>query len=418
MTRRWRHRGRKVKKEQVRVVSPNLCEVLPGGSLASFSMLPREVLERVFHFLLPKDLKSVVLVDRKCWSVGEGAPKLWTWVKLRRIGGPPLNNISTGLEMLRKRKFEGIKTLEAFCLKKCEVEELMSLVTDHPGLKELNLLGELRRVKKDWNVRKPWWNLTLVNAVSNLVRVKINLACIQLPEDQSAALCFSTLQGCSIETLDIGKVDLSSVPPAPPRAGPTVANIVELRLNDTQLKPDQCTAIFSALLKSEKLTCINLSDNSLSEVPPELLASVLTRVREVYLRRGDLTPHQAVALLEASLAQDSKLKVLDLCAVHLFTLDIELVAKAVNKLESVDLYNTGMTLDKVTFILQQSLLGTKLKMLNVGEDPPWLFDDKVPWEEEEEGYVDDQLIAAANCVIHKLELNTFDREYYNHDFYY
>ena len=149
-----------------------------------------------------------------------------------------MNNISTGLEMLRKRKFEGIKTLEAFCLKKCEVEELMSLVTDLPGLSELILLGELRRLKKDWNGRKPWWNLTLVNQVSNLVRVKINLACIQLPEDQSAALCFSTLQGCSIETLDIGKVDLSSVPPAPPRAGPTVANIVELRLNNTQLKPD------------------------------------------------------------------------------------------------------------------------------------------------------------------------------------
>ena len=165
------------------------------------------------------------------------------------------------------------------------------------------------------------------------------------------------------------------------------------------------------------MSCINLSDNSLSEVPPELLASVLTRAREAYLRRGDLTPHQAVALLEASLAQDSKLKVLDLCAVHLFTLDIELVAKAVNKLESVDLYNTGMTLDKVTFILQQSLLGTRLKMLNVGEDPAWLFDDKVPWEEEV-GYVEDLLIAAANLVISKLELNTFDREYYNHDFYF
>ena len=56
-------------------------------------MLPREVLEHIFHYLGPKDLKAVVLVNRKCWSVGEGAPKLWTWVKMRRIGGPPLNNI-------------------------------------------------------------------------------------------------------------------------------------------------------------------------------------------------------------------------------------------------------------------------------------------------------------------------------------
>ena len=404
MTRHWRNRGQ-------------------GGSPSSnsFSMLPREVLEHIFHYLVPKDLKAVVLVNRKCWSVGEGAPKLWTWVKMRRIGGPPLNNISTGLEMLRKRKFEGIETLEAFCLKDYEVEELMRVVVDHPRLDKLDLLGQLGRVKKDWNVRKPSWNLTLVNAVSKLVKIKINLASIQLPEQQSAALCFSSLQGCSIETLRIGRVDLSSVAPQvstwEATLGVAIANIVELRLNDTKLKPDQCIAIFSALVESEKLTCLDLSDNSLSAVPPHLLASVLTRAREGYLRRGDLTPPQAVALLEASLDQDSKLEILDLCAVDLSTVDIKLLAEAVNKLESVYLYNTGMDRDKVSYILQQSLLGTRLKMLDVGEDPPWMFDDKVPWvEDEEEDYVEEQLKDAADRVIRKLELHTFDRDYYNQDY--
>ena len=207
MARRWR----KVKKKNSNLFVPTE----PSGSptLTGFSMLPREVLEQVFHYLLPEDLKSVVLVNRKCWSVGEGAPKLWTWVKMRRIGGPPLNNISTGLEMLRKRKFEGIKTLEAFCLIESEVKELMSLVVGHPALDQLTLLGQLGRVKKNWNVIKPQWNLTLVNAVSKVVKVKINLACIQLPEQQSAALCFSTLQGCSIESLNIGRINLSSVAP-------------------------------------------------------------------------------------------------------------------------------------------------------------------------------------------------------------
>ena len=212
----------------------------------------------------------------------------------------------------------------------------MSVVVDHPRIRELNLLGQLGRVKRDWNVIKPWWNLTLVNAVSKkLMRVNINLACIQLPEQQSAALCFSTLQGCSIETLRIGRVDLSSVAPQvstwEATLGVAIANIVDLRLNDTKLKPDQCIAIFSALVKSERLTCLDLSDNSLSAVPPQLLASVLIRAREGYLRRGDLTPPQPVALLEASLDQDSKLEILDLCAVDLSTVDIELLAEAVNK---------------------------------------------------------------------------------------
>ena len=118
-------------------------------------------------------------------------------------------------------------------------------------------------------------------------------------------------------------------------------------------------------------------------------------------------------MLEASLDQDSKLEILDLCAVDLSTVDIELLAKAVNKLESVYLYNTGMDRDKVSYILQQSLLGTRLKMLDVGEDPPWMFDDKVPWvEDEEEDYVEEQLKDAADRVIPKLELHTFDCDYY------
>ena len=45
------------------------------------SLLPAEILERIFSNLPSKDLKNVVLVCKWWREVGE-APQLWTWVWL------------------------------------------------------------------------------------------------------------------------------------------------------------------------------------------------------------------------------------------------------------------------------------------------------------------------------------------------
>ena len=46
------------------------------------SLLPAELLERVFGLVPPLDLRAVVLVCRRWREVGE-VPGLWAWVLLR-----------------------------------------------------------------------------------------------------------------------------------------------------------------------------------------------------------------------------------------------------------------------------------------------------------------------------------------------
>ena len=50
-----------------------------GGLLMNRMNLPIEMLEMLFTFLPPGDLKTVTLVCKK-WKEAASAPKLWTWV--------------------------------------------------------------------------------------------------------------------------------------------------------------------------------------------------------------------------------------------------------------------------------------------------------------------------------------------------
>ena len=46
------------------------------------SVLPREMLEKIFSHLPPKDLKTVMLIC-KTWNAAADTPALWTWVEIR-----------------------------------------------------------------------------------------------------------------------------------------------------------------------------------------------------------------------------------------------------------------------------------------------------------------------------------------------
>ena len=66
------------------------------------SRCPPEVLQHIFYFLPPKDLKSAVEVSKRWKGVGL-VPKLWKWAKLTLI--PGLNDewmdLTSTLQMMR-----------------------------------------------------------------------------------------------------------------------------------------------------------------------------------------------------------------------------------------------------------------------------------------------------------------------------
>ena len=69
--------------------------------------LPDELLEKVFEFLLARDRKAGVLVNKRWREVGE-APKFWTWVKLPRVECRPTNQARV-IEMIKSRRLAKVK---------------------------------------------------------------------------------------------------------------------------------------------------------------------------------------------------------------------------------------------------------------------------------------------------------------------
>ena len=63
----------------------NKVDAMPWNKQINWK-LPMEMLERVFQFLAPKDLKTVRLVCKHWKEVAE-IPTLWTWVSMEPSGG-------------------------------------------------------------------------------------------------------------------------------------------------------------------------------------------------------------------------------------------------------------------------------------------------------------------------------------------
>ena len=95
-------------------------------------LLPAEMLEKVFHLLPPRDLKTVVLVCRWWREVGE-APALWAWVTITVTRW----NLAIMPEVLEARKVAGARRVVAWVVS----EEVLEAVARHPGVRHLVIKG-------------------------------------------------------------------------------------------------------------------------------------------------------------------------------------------------------------------------------------------------------------------------------------
>ena len=110
---------------------------------------------------------------------------------------------------------------------------------------------------------------------------------------------------------------------------------------------------------------MDLPLTDLSTVEPHLPARLLHRLEQVDMWSSELTSQQLEAILTAAQAS-STLRKLNLGNNKLSLLEPELVAMAVNSLEEVDIRHTLLTREQVETILNQSLVKTSLKRLVLG----------------------------------------------------
>merc|ERR1712013_933715 len=132
---------------------------------------------------------------------------------------------------------------------------------------------------------------------------------------------------------------------------------------ETQLTFPQVETIFNELLISTNLTHLNISSNFLSTILPMTLATVITEVQVVNVCNCALTEEQVLAVFE-TMNEGMCLKELNIAWNNLITQDANILATGVNKLRSLDISRTNVTVTQVDQIFREAAKGTHLRTLS------------------------------------------------------
>ena len=319
------------------------------------SCLPEEMLRMVFSFLPPVDLKAAVLVC-KLWSRVGQAPGLWSWVTFHVWSNEAV------LEQMRLPRLQNVSILNITAQNVSE--ELMEAAVIHPGLKKVET--EAR-----------WTNLSsvrpelLARAFSKME--DLNLGGTKLTVDQLNCLfaCLASGNKSTQRTrLDLLENNLYADGIDPMLLAAAIIRFQRVRLDFVFLSPPAsptvteampqfnrnrdtvAIAIFDALESS--FNCVQyleLTLIDLSAVDAEVLAKEVSKMRWVCLQNCSITLHQATALFTAVGENGSKLKVLDLNANDLSSVESSLFIPPLQVLRGLYLNGTGLTTNQVETIL-------------------------------------------------------------------
>ena len=391
------------------------------------SSLPEEMLRMIFSYLPPEDLKAVVLVC-KLWSRVGQAPGLWSWVTFHAW------NNEAVLEQMRLPRLQKVSRLNITAQNVSE--ELMEAVAMHPGLKKVETYGQIFRGLKRVETECRWTNLSSVRP-ELLARTfgkmeDLNLGGTKLTVDQlnclfaslasgkqssqkgkldlseNSSLCEDGIEpsllaaasvrfkivslynwgGASqqswsialfdalgssfscVQHLDFGGIDLSAVDTEVLTTAVSKMHFVRLRC--VNLTPRQATELFTAIGEDgSKLRVLDLNANDLSSVEPSSFIPPLKFLRELHLISTDLTTQQVEAILDG-LGNDSNLTDLSLNCNDISHVDPTKLVK-VNHLKIVDLCVTHISIQQLIEILRASISGTNLNEIY------WSMEEVLGW---------------------------------------
>ena len=361
-------------------------------------LLPVEILEKVFCLLPPQDLKSAVRVCRWWREVGE-APRFWTWacfkVDCHLYSAPILREMfaSRRLHSVKKR----LKVRSDFGVRSNEVavlEVLLPAVAGRPGLLESLDLGGLSGLGgPDYDHAIKLYEVdanVLAQAVIHLVEVDfsnrsylnqtLGLVFNEIHKKHLNAIFAALLDNSSLlKRLKMYCVDLSFVDEQ--IMARVINKLEEVDLTGADMTSQQATALFTLMIKNSNLKKFNLGTvwrtgpTPIDGVNPDLLAKALTHLEEVKLP-PPLNSKHAKAIFATLDASHGRLKRLDISGNRstynhndLSSVDAALIGNVVNKMETVDIRYTNLTVPQITAILTQSLVATSLKkILIVGDE--------------------------------------------------
>lgn len=169
-------------------------------------------------------------------------------------------------------------------------------------------------------------------AITNLEMANFNDTNTNIHNDQAHAIFTAISLSCHLKTLQIAGINLSSVEPE--LFARAITKLEMANLNTTNITNDQIQALFRALHQNCQLMQLELAGNNLSSVEPELLATVVTKLNMENLNYTNITNDQAQAIFTA-ISLNCQLKELSLYGNNLSSVEPGLIAKVAAKLKVV-----------------------------------------------------------------------------------
>ena len=333
--------------------------------------LPVEMLLGIFELVSYKDLKNVVLVCRRWREIGE-TPRFWSSFPAK----VKTRNMSVMSEMLSSRRMKQLKKLT---IESTLSEEVSHTIMNHPVLREFKLSEEEepQTIISVLNVicsrgykgtvldmsENDMFDIDpelLAKVVTKLQKLEIN--CTELTLQQAAAIFTAVSEESTMIELDISDNDLSGVDPE--LLAKAVNNLTTLYIENTNLTLQQTEAILTAVSEGSKMIKLNIVENNMSGVDPGLLAKAVANLETLDIGSTELTQQQATAIL-SGVSKGTKLTKLNISLNNLSGVDSELLAKAVANLETLDIGSTELTECKATTILSGVSKGSEVTKLNM-----------------------------------------------------
>ena len=333
--------------------------------------LPVEMLLGIFELVSYKDLKNVVLVCRRWREIGE-TPRFWSSFPAK----VKTRNMSVMSEMLSSRRMKQLKKLT---IESTLSEEVSHTIMNHPVLREFKLSEEEepQTIISVLNVicsrgykgtvldmsENDMFDIDpelLAKVVTKLQKLEIN--CTELTLQQAAAIFTAVSEESTMIELDISDNDLSGVDPE--LLAKAVNNLTTLYIENTNLTLQQTEAILTAVSEGSKMIKLNIVENNMSGVDPGLLAKAVANLETLDIGSTELTQQQATAIL-SGVSKGTKLTKLNISLNNLSGVDSELLAKAVANLETLDIGSTERTECGATKILSGVSKGSEVTQLNI-----------------------------------------------------
>jgi len=208
----------------------------------------------------------------------------------------------------------------------------------------------------------PMPNMDLVaSAVCKLEACTLSLSGLEAEQVDIILTAIRDTDDIALKYLDIGSIQNTGV--QKDLMASAFSKLEGVSLHGSRLIPEQIEAILTAVNNGDtKLKGLDMGKNELQGVDPDLFAGAVCKLETACFFASDITAEQMKALFSAY-NEDCLLKNLDLGANTMSSLEPELLASAVAKMENCYLMGTEITGDQINALLKQILEKTRLRNL-------------------------------------------------------